>query len=108
LQSDFPEVILPALLSSQQFGIVLLEIRIEDDVWESQDVDNLLTNFIDLVLIFRLDRMLREEAKPLKRGLVDGFHEGISQLALVGPEPSLLEENPEYTVFDVCGDSFCL
>lgn len=88
--------------------MILLEIGVEDDIWESKDVCNLLTNIIDLVVVILFNRTLREEPEPLMRGLIDGFHKGVSQPALVVPEPVLVEENPEHAIFDVCGNRICL
>ena len=66
LQTRVTIILLPLLVDLlRQFGIVLLEIRVEDDIWESEDVRNLLTNIIDLVVVLLLYRMLREETKPL-------------------------------------------
>ena len=109
LQTRFTKILLPVLVVLlQQRGIILLEIGVEDDVWESEDGCNLLTNIIDLVVVVPLNRTLREESESLMRGLVDGFHKGICQPALVVPEPVLVEENPEHAIFDVCGNRICL
>jgi len=88
--------------------MILLKIGVEDDIWEGEDFRNLLTNIVDFVIVILFNRMLREEPKPLMRGLVDGFHKGISQPALVVPKPVLVEENPEHPIFDVCGNRICL
>jgi len=109
LQTRFTKILLPVLVVLlQQRGIILLEIGVEDDVWESEDGCNLLTNIIDLVVVVPLNRTLREESESLMRGLVDGFHKGIGQPTLVVPKPVLVEENPEHAIFDVCGNRICL
>jgi hypothetical protein len=109
LQTRFTKILLPILVVLlQQHGVILLEIGIEDDIWESEDVRNLLTNIIDLVVVILFNRVLREEPKSLVRGLIDSFHKGIGQPALIIPEPVLVEENPEHAIFDVCGNRICL
>ena len=108
-QSRFTKTLLPALvLPLQQLGIILLKIRVEDEVWEGEDFRNLRTNINDFVVVIPLNRVLREKAKPLMRGLVDGFHKEFFQIALVIPELILVEENPEHAIFNVSGNRICL